>query len=327
MGNIRFTNNASATLAAGILSGDTSLTLGAGQGSRFPSPTIGQYCKCTLEDVGGNIEIVHMTARGGDVATVVRAQEGTLALAFASGSRFELRITAGVAQEFLQRTADTMSGAYNCTGGVFTDGSFRDGESVNSPMRGDPGITTNQLLVPPGGGPPTIGGSIIFHAGNLTQAAVNALAFPVGVVLMFNGLIGNIPAGFQLCDGTNGTQDLRGKFVIGAGGAYSVGSAGGSANTTTAAGGAHTPVIQGTALTVAQLPPHTHLVGARGSNASSNNEPQDFVNDYPGPGTPAVTSSTGDGATHTHTATAVPDHTHTVATLPPYTGLFFIQKV
>jgi hypothetical protein len=327
MGNIRFTNNASATLAAGILSGDTSLTLGAGQGSRFPSPAIGQYAKCTLEDIAGNLEIVHMTARGGDVVTVTRAQEGTLALAFASGSRFELRITAGVAQEFLQRTADTMSGAYNCADGVFTGGSFRDAETVNTPMRGDTGVATNQILVPPGGGPPTIGGSVIFHAGNLTQATVNALAFPVGVVLMFNGLIGNIPAGFQLCDGTNGTQDLRGKFVIGAGGAYSVGVGGGSASTTTAAGGSHTHVIQGTALTIAQLPSHTHLVGARGSNASSNSEPKDFIDDYPGSGSNVESGPTGSGATHTHVADASVDHTHTVATLPPYVGLFFIQKV
>jgi hypothetical protein len=48
------------------------------------------------------------------------------------------------------------------------------------------------------------------------------------IVLMFSGAIGDIPSGWQLADGTNGTTDLRGMFVVGAGGSYSVGDTGGS---------------------------------------------------------------------------------------------------
>ena len=36
---------------------------------------------------------------------------------------------------------------------------------------------------------------------------------PVGVIVMFNGLIANIPSGWVICDGTNGTPDLRGRFI------------------------------------------------------------------------------------------------------------------
>lgn len=327
MGNIRWTNNASATLAAGIAPGDTSITLGSGQGAFFPLLSGGQYCKATIEDVSGNIEIVHVTSRAGDVLNITRAQEGTAAQTFASGSRFELRVTAAGLQEFIQRAADTMDGDYNAAGGVFTGGNWNAGEVVNSPIRGETGVTTNQLVVPPGGGAPTIGGSVIYTAANLTQSAVNALAFPVGTIMMWYGALGGIPAGFQVCDGTNGTPDLRNKFVVGAGGTYALGAAGGAASVTSGAGGAHLPVVLGTSLTVDELPPHSHLVGARGSNASTNNEPKDFIDDYPGQNSNVLTSSVGSGNPHSHNAEPVPDHTHTVATLPPYVALYYIMKV
>lgn len=39
---------------------------------------------------------------------------------------------------------------------------------------------------------------------------------PVGGIIMWSGSIASIPSGWVLCDGTNGTPDLRGKFVLGA---------------------------------------------------------------------------------------------------------------
>lgn len=38
-----------------------------------------------------------------------------------------------------------------------------------------------------------------------------------GIIEMFSGYISNIPPGYVLCDGTNGTPDLRDRFVFGAG--------------------------------------------------------------------------------------------------------------
>jgi len=40
-------------------------------------------------------------------------------------------------------------------------------------------------------------------------------AIPKGIIEIFAGLLANIPAGWRLCDGANGTPDLREKFVRG----------------------------------------------------------------------------------------------------------------
>ncbi len=48
---------------------------------------------------------------------------------------------------------------------------------------------------------------------------VAALGF-TGVIVMWSGLIRDIPAGWSLCDGTLGTPDLRDRFVVGARGDY-----------------------------------------------------------------------------------------------------------
>lgn len=100
-----FTNNASATLAAGVTAAATSLTLTAGQGARFPSPSGGDWFMATLYSVTGVTEslweIVKCTARSGDTLTVVRAQEGTTARVWSSGAPVELRITASVATDLV----------------------------------------------------------------------------------------------------------------------------------------------------------------------------------------------------------------------------------
>jgi microcystin-dependent protein len=51
---------------------------------------------------------------------------------------------------------------------------------------------------------------------------------PSGVIAIWSGAIVNIPIGWVICDGTNGTPDLRNKFVVGAGSTYAVGATGGS---------------------------------------------------------------------------------------------------
>lgn len=96
---IKFANSAFATLAAGINSSATSITLTTGQGARFPSLGAGDYFYATLIDASNNLEIVKCTARSTDVLTVTRAQEGTTARSFSTGDRIELRITAaGIAE-------------------------------------------------------------------------------------------------------------------------------------------------------------------------------------------------------------------------------------
>ena len=42
------------------------------------------------------------------------------------------------------------------------------------------------------------------------------VAFVTGMIMMWSGTIATIPSGWLLCDGTNGTPDLRNRFIIGA---------------------------------------------------------------------------------------------------------------
>lgn len=86
-----FSNNAKTTLAAGITSTQTSITVAPGTGSLFPSPSTGQQFKVTLVSASSAsvFEICNCTSRTGDVLTVVRGQEGT------SGQPFLLDDTVG----------------------------------------------------------------------------------------------------------------------------------------------------------------------------------------------------------------------------------------
>ena len=75
--------------------------------------------------------------------------------------------------------------------------------------------------------PPLGGGVAAF------QNTLNSFV-PIGSIILWYGAVGTIPTGWQLCDGTtitlpNGTTyptpDLRDRFVVGAGGNYTAGSA------------------------------------------------------------------------------------------------------
>lgn len=52
----------------------------------------------------------------------------------------------------------------------------------------------------------------------------------VGTITSWSGSIINIPSGYALCDGTNGTPDMRNRFIPGAGDAYTPGANGGAVN-------------------------------------------------------------------------------------------------
>lgn len=66
---------------------------------------------------------------------------------------------------------------------------------------------------------------------------------PSGIICAWAGSSSDIPSGWCLCDGTNGTPDLQDKFVLGSGTTHSVGETGGSEEVT---------------LTEAQMPSHKH---------------------------------------------------------------------
>lgn len=72
---------------------------------------------------------------------------------------------------------------------------------------------------------------------------------PPGCIIMWSGASNAIPTGWYLCNGNNGTPDLRGRFIVGAAGAYAVGNNGGSATAnpeiTLEQGGAHSHEASG----------------------------------------------------------------------------------
>lgn len=91
-------NNAQSVLAAGISASATSLTLNTGTGALFPSPVSGtSFFKLTLIDAatGSLTEIVHVTARDGDVFTIQRGQEGTVPRAWSANDIAANMMTAG----------------------------------------------------------------------------------------------------------------------------------------------------------------------------------------------------------------------------------------
>ncbi len=53
-------------------------------------------------------------------------------------------------------------------------------------------------------------------------------SLPVGAIIMWSGTLSSIPTDWQLCDGTNGTPDLRGRFILGVSSGENPGATGGS---------------------------------------------------------------------------------------------------
>lgn len=153
------------------------------------------------------------------------------------------------------------------------------------------------------------------------RAAIAAV-IPSGLISMWSGAAANIPEGWLLCDGSNGTPDLRGRFIVGAGGDYAVGATGGSNTVTLSAeempshthkftGQEHTHggTINMTGLTCSEAGGHTHKInrfyngripyyinGIEKANGNFNDVP--CFSDYSG--SCYYTNSDATEGTHTH---------------------------
>lgn len=140
-----------------------------------------------------------------------------------------------------------------------------------------------------------------------------------------------IPNGWALCDGSTVpgygvVPDLRNQFIRGWDGtAANAGTTEGVAAPKARNAGGHTPVIQGTALTAAQLPPHDHGLPGIVSYPGTGLQWGGNASVQSGAGT-SRTANTGAGEAHTHTAEAVPPHTHDLD-LPQHYRAVFIVKV
>jgi microcystin-dependent protein len=157
--------------------------------------------------------------------------------------------------------------------------------------------------------------------GIIGVAPTPATPTPSGVIVLWSGSIGSIPAGWHLCNGNNGTPDLRDRFIVGAGSTYSVDATGGSANAivvshthtlTIDSAGAHDHSTRASNLSGASLPATADIV-----LININQTTYGTVDDD-------VMSTEG---THTHTATIdSAGNSGTNANLPPYYALCYIMK-
>lgn len=90
--NRRYANNAASTLDGAITSGQTSFNVV--DASDFPTLSGSEYFHATIDNQNGTIEIIKVTGVSSNTLTVTRAQDGTSASAFASGTIIELRMIA-----------------------------------------------------------------------------------------------------------------------------------------------------------------------------------------------------------------------------------------
>ena len=187
-----------------------------------------------------------------------------------------------------------------------------------------------------------------------TTAFVHSVV-PVGVIWMWNSTAVSIPSGWQLCDGSNGTPDLRDRFIVGAGSTYNVAATGGSNSTTLtlsnlpshahSASSTFTGTAMGSHSHTITDPGHSHYTGSsdgigssRGGGDAGNKEMADDWNAGNGPRVYSNTAYTGVGVANGSAGTPTGSVATTVANAgatsptavdsrPPYYALCYIQKM
>lgn len=120
--------------------------------------------------------------------------------------------------------------------------------------------------------------------------------FVRGMIIPFYGTLESIPSGWTLCNGENGSPDLRGFFVAGAGGEFTLGQQIGHTQHH------HTG------------PLHSHINGLHGHSIPNHFHYMPYHNhSVPGnyTGAPSSTKNIAEGS-GAPSNVAVPDHTHQV---------------
>lgn len=156
---------------------------------------------------------------------------------------------------------------------------------------------------------------------NTTQIATTAFALangiPSGGIIMWSGSVISIPTGFNLCDGTNGTPDLRNRFVVGAGSTYAVGATGGSADAV---------VVSHNHNATSSDSGHSHGYKKVGYNGTRIVDGLDAASLYYDLNFSATTDSASANIT-TSVGNANGGVSGTNANLPPYYALCYIMKL
>ena len=241
----------------------------------------------------GDITLDEITCRNADVTGVATVRTGL----YVDGNFYDASGDVGNSGQLLSSTgsgtnwidANTTSVANSINVGTNLNSTnadqfitFVESSSGNNPIRVDTDLkynpSTNRLTA----------GSFAGDGSALTGVE----SFVTGMIIAWYGNTGNIPTGFVLCDGNNNTPDLRDRFIVGAGSAYSPGATGGSKD----------------AVLVSHFHTTENFVGR-----SNYAEPRNF-----GVGTDGNLNSTG------NTDTKGEDGTN--KNLPPYHALCYIMK-
>jgi microcystin-dependent protein len=199
---------------------------------------------------------------------------------------------------------------------------------------------SNNINLPSGnlsiGGNISASGDVSTSNLSISGFSTNALV-PTGVIFMWSGSIASIPPGWALCDGSNGTPDLRERFIVGAGSgdnaavtetmAYSPGTNDGLNSVTLAAN--QTGLVS-----------HIHSITDLGHNHGINNGTSRFatwINNEADAGSgssghevsPTVHPFTVDNSTTGVTINSVASSTalQSHENRPPYFALAFIMKL
>ena len=162
---------------------------------------------------------------------------------------------------------------------------------------------------------------MIFNANAASQAGGG---IPTGIITLWSGASDAIPTGWALCNGENGTPDLRGRFIVGAGDTYAVGDTGGSENVN---------------LTTANLPSHNHDSGTLATDEAGAHTHDIYVSGS-SPRANILTTDYGYRKTATDVISQDGAHTHTISgttgstgsgtaheNRPPYYALCYIMKI
>ena len=141
---------------------------------------------------------------------------------------------------------------------------------------------------------------------NLSQEVVNLIQgelIPVGGIIMWSGSTDNIPAGWTLCDGTNGAPDLQDRMIVGAGNDYGVGDTGGSDTQTSSTDGSHS---------------HSGSTSTDGNHSHTGSTSSDGSHDHGG--TNNRTLSTSQMPSHDHDLNSATSHNTGTSTSQFRTG-------
>lgn len=162
-------------------------------------------------------------------------------------------------------------------------------------------------------------------AGQMVTSVVGVLSandnVPSGAIVVWSGMIANIPDGWVLCDGNNGTPDLRDKFIVGAredeGGVAKSKIMGFLAQAGGAIAHDHGGETKPHTLTIAQMPKHHHGYMATPWTGGR----------YDGHSSPLMTQQVS-GVTDDEGGSQ--PHTHLIGSdfnVPPYYALAYIMKL